>query len=198
MIMVIKHFSLKNALKSYYKTEMIFLLKRKINLNFLIEINSRKMSCGTPPPPPCGNDCKVSPPRRNVERVRDPTPPPIVKREVKRNPTPPGDTIERVRVTRQPQQIIERVTEQPRKPPPKIIERVENEPCQPLIIRNTCVLVDSSPKLVPLCLPLGLSPAPRRTLVPSPPPRRPPTPTPPPSPLPPPLPPLPESDCGCL
>ena len=109
------------------------------------------MSCGAPPPPPCGNDCKVSPPRRNVERVRDPTPPPIVKREVKRNPTPPGDTIERVRVTRQPQTIIERVTEQPRKPAPKIIERTESEGCQPPVIRNTCVFVDPTPR--PSCPP---------------------------------------------
>ena len=109
------------------------------------------MSCAPPPPPPCGNDCKVSPPRRNVERVRDPTPPPIVKREVKRNPTPPGDTIERVRVTRQPQTIIERVTEQPRKPAPKIIERTESEGCQPPVIRNTCVFVDPTPR--PSCPP---------------------------------------------
>ena len=102
------------------------------------------MSCGCPPPPPpC---CNVSPPRRTVDRVRDPTPEPVIKRCVKRNPTPPGDVIERVRVTRQPQTIIERVTEQPRKPPPKVIERVENEPCQPPIIKNTCVFVDPSPK----------------------------------------------------
>ena len=118
------------------------------------------MSCGCkspppaapsppPPPPPCGGDCKVSPPRRNVERLRDPTPAPIVKREVRRLPTPCGDTIERVRVTRQPQTIIERVTEQPRKPAPKIIERVEAEPCQPPIIRNTCVFVDPTPRCPP-------------------------------------------------
>ncbi len=107
------------------------------------------MSCGCPAPsaPSCGGgECKVSPPRRNVERVRDPTPEPIIKREVRRNPTPPGDTIERVTVRRQPQTIIERVTEQPRKPAPKIIERVENEPCQAPIIRNTCVLVDPKPR----------------------------------------------------
>jgi hypothetical protein len=81
-----------------------------------------------PPPPPCGCDCKVSPPRRNVERIRDPTPLPVVKRCVKRNPTRPGDVIERIRVTRQPQKIIERVTEQPRKPPPRVIERCKSEP----------------------------------------------------------------------
>ncbi len=104
------------------------------------------MSCGAPAPSCGGNECKVSPPRRNVERVRDPTPEPIIKREVKRNPTPPGDVIERVVVKRQPQQIIERVTEQPRKPAPKVIERVENEPCQPPIIRNTCVMVDPKPR----------------------------------------------------
>ena len=88
------------------------------------------MSCQTPAPTPApvkpptpapaqscpGDECKVSPPRRNVERVRDPTPEPIVKREVKRLPTPPGDILERVTVRRAPQQIIERVTEQPRKP----------------------------------------------------------------------------------
>ena len=59
------------------------------------------MSCGCQPAPQpsCGNnDCKVSPPKRNVERLRDPTPPPIVKREIKRNPTPPGDIIERVKI----------------------------------------------------------------------------------------------------
>jgi hypothetical protein len=60
------------------------------------------MSCGCPqqqqPQPSCGggNDCKVSPPRRTVERLRDPTPEPIIKQERKRNPTPQGDTIERV------------------------------------------------------------------------------------------------------
>jgi hypothetical protein len=110
------------------------------------------MPCGTETPKPTtpypsnGNDCKVSPPKRNIERVRDPTPEPIIKRCVKRNPTPPGDTIERIRVTRQPQQIIERIIEQPRKPPPKIIERVENEPAPPPIIRNICILVDPTPR----------------------------------------------------
>ena len=100
------------------------------------------------------DSCKVSPPKRQVERLRDPTPPPIIKREVKRNPTPQGDTIERVRVTRQPQTIIERVIEQPRKPAPKIIERTEAEPCQPPIIKNICVFVDPSPK-VSLATPCG-------------------------------------------
>ena len=143
------------------------------------------MSCGCPPPappppPPCGGDCKVSPPKRQVEKLRDPTPPPIIKREVKRNPTPCGDTIERVRVTRQPQTIIERVTEQPRKPAPKIIERTEAEPCQPPVIKNTCVFVDPSPKCPP--------PPP-----PCPPPPPPPCPPPPPPPCPPPPPP----PCGC-
>ncbi len=94
------------------------------------------MSCGCQP---AGNDCKVSPPKRNVERIRDPTPAPEVKRCVKRLPTPPGDTIERIRVVRQPQQIIEKVTEQPRKPPPKTIERTENEPAPPPIVRQSCV-----------------------------------------------------------
>ena len=98
------------------------------------------MSCGG------GDDCKVSPPRKTCDRVRDPTPEPIVKRCVKRNPTPPGDVIERIIVKRQPQQIIERVTEQPRKPPPKVVERVENEPPPPPIVRNSCVLVDPKPR----------------------------------------------------
>ena len=128
------------------------------------------MSCGCPPPAPAppacpGNDCKVSPPRRTVDKVRDPTPPPIVKREVKRLPTPPGDTIERVRVTRQPQTIIERVTEQPRKPPPKVIERCESEPAQPPIVRESCVLVEPTPR--PACPP----PAPACPPPPPPPPQ---------------------------
>lgn len=111
------------------------------------------MSCGCSAPapnPPCGgNECKVSPPRKNVERVRDPTPEPIIKRCVKRLPTPPGDTLERVLVKRQPQQIIEKVTEQPRKPPPKTVERVENEPAPPPIIRSSCVFVEPSPRPEP-------------------------------------------------
>jgi hypothetical protein len=102
------------------------------------------MSCPGPK-----DECKVSPPRRNVERIRDPTPPPVVKREVKRLPTPPGDVIERVVVKRQPQTIIERVTEQPRKPPPKFIERCENEPAPPPIVRESCVLVDPTPRPEP-------------------------------------------------
>ena len=96
-----------------------------------------------------GNGCTVSPPRRNVERFRDPTPPPIVQRVVKRNPTPPGDIIERVVVKRQPQTIIERITEQPRKPPPRVIERVESEPAPPPIVRDSCVYVDPSPRCPP-------------------------------------------------
>jgi hypothetical protein len=45
----------------------------------------------------CGNkNCVVSPPKRVVDRIRDPTPPPIVKRVVRRNPTPEPDIIERV------------------------------------------------------------------------------------------------------
>ena len=102
------------------------------------------MSCEAP-----SNDCKVSPPRRNVERLRDPTPAPVVRQERKRLPTPPGDVIERVLVKRQPQQIIERVTEQPRKPPPKVIERCENEPAPPPIVRQSCVLVDPTPRPEP-------------------------------------------------
>merc|ERR1739844_553781 len=114
-----------------------------------------KMSCGCPPPPPppppaCpGGDCKVSPPQRKVEKIRDPTPPPIIKQERKRNPTPCGDTIERVRVTRQPQTIIERIAEQPRKPAPKIIERCEPECPPPPVVKDTCVFVDPSPPCPP-------------------------------------------------
>ena len=100
------------------------------------------MTCGyaLPPPPPAGPcgplPCLVSPPRRMCDRIREPTPPPVIKRCVKRNPTPPGDIIERVLVKRVPQTIIERITEQPRKPPPRLIERFEIEPSLPPIIRN--------------------------------------------------------------
>ena len=57
------------------------------------------MSCGCPASP--NQDCKISPPRRTVEKIRDPTPEPIVKREVRRNPTPPPDIIERVNFFKQ-------------------------------------------------------------------------------------------------
>ena len=97
------------------------------------------MSCC--PQPSC-NDCKVSPPRKTCNRIREPTPEPIVKRCVKRNPTPPGDIIERIIIKRQPQTIIERVTEQPRKPAPKVIERSETEPAPAPIIRESCVFVE--------------------------------------------------------
>ena len=106
------------------------------------------MSCGAPPPP-CGGDCKVSPPRRTVDRLRDPTPEPVVKRCVKRNPTPPGDIIERILVKRAPQTIIERVTEQPRKPAPRVVERIEHEPAPAPIVRNSCVFVDPKPRPCP-------------------------------------------------
>ena len=106
------------------------------------------MSCGAPQPS-CGNDCKVSPPRKTCDRIRDPTPEPIVKRCVKRLPTPPGDVIERIIVKRQPQQIIERVTEQPRKPAPRVVERIEHEPAPAPIIRNSCVFVDPTPRPCP-------------------------------------------------
>ncbi len=134
-------------------------------------------SCPIPPPvsPAPQSECKVSPPRKSVDRVRDPTPEPIIKREVKRLPTPPGDVIERVVVRRQPQQIIERVTEQPRKPPPKIVERIENEPAPPPIIRNTCVLVDPTPRpeqsaslnVASTATPKPTSPPPQRVPTPS-------------------------------
>ncbi len=42
------------------------------------------------------NACAVSPPRVNVEKIREPTPPPVVKRIVVRAPTPEPDIIERV------------------------------------------------------------------------------------------------------
>jgi hypothetical protein len=80
--------------------------------------------------------CIVSPPRRLCDRIREATPQPIVKRCVKRNPTPPGDIIERIVVKRQPQIIIENIIEQPRKPPPRVIERIELEPCPPPIVRT--------------------------------------------------------------
>ena len=98
------------------------------------------MSCGCPPPP-C-NDCRVSPPRKSCDRIREPTPAPIVKRCVKRNPTPPGDIIERVIVKRQPQTIIEQITEQPRKPAPRVVERCEQEPAPAPIVRASCVFVE--------------------------------------------------------
>jgi hypothetical protein len=92
------------------------------------------------------NECRVSPPKRLIERFRDPTPEPLIKRCVKRLPTPQGDIIERIRITRRPIVIIERIIEQPRKPPPRIIDRVENEPAPPPVIRNTCVFVDPTPR----------------------------------------------------
>jgi hypothetical protein len=95
-----------------------------------------------------GADCKISPPRRKVEKLRDPTPEALVKRCVRRLPTPPGDIIEVIRVRRQPQQIIERVVEQPRKPPPRIIERIETEPAPPPIIKNSCVIINFKRKIV--------------------------------------------------
>ena len=48
------------------------------------------MACG------CSFPCTVSPPRKSVEVIRDPTPAPVVKRVVRRNRTPPSDIIERV------------------------------------------------------------------------------------------------------
>jgi hypothetical protein len=40
------------------------------------------------------NSCKVSPPRRLREVVREPTPEPIITRVVIRAPTPPPEIIE--------------------------------------------------------------------------------------------------------
>jgi hypothetical protein len=98
-------------------------------------------------PKPClKNDCKVSPPRKILDQIREPTPEPVIKRCVKRLPTPQGDIIERIRITRRPMVVIERIIEQPRKPPPKIIERCEMEPAPPPIIRESCVFVDPRPR----------------------------------------------------
>ena len=69
--------------------------------------------------------CTVSPPHKSVETIRDPTPPPVVKRVVRRNPTPAPDVIEKVHIKRVPQTIVENVLEQPTKPPPRVVERVE-------------------------------------------------------------------------
>jgi hypothetical protein len=100
-----------------------------------------------------GNACIVSPPRKTVDRIREITPAPIVKRCIKRNPTPPGDIIERVIVKRQPQTIIERITEQPRKPCPRVIERVEFEPAPPPLVVESCVYVEPTPRPCPLPVP---------------------------------------------
>jgi hypothetical protein len=118
------------------------------------------MSYNCPPPsfqpgPPCNCDCTVSPPRRQVERFRDPTPEPIIRQERRRNPTPPGDVVERIIVKRQPQEIIERVTEQPRKPAPQVLERVELEGPPPPLVKDSCIYVDPSLKPCP-CGPLTL------------------------------------------
>ncbi len=118
------------------------------------------------PPPPCGCDCTVSPPRRQVERFRDPTPEPIIRQERRRNPTPPGDVLERVIVKRQPQEIIERITEQPRKPAPQVLERIELEGPPPPLVKDSCVYVDPSLKPCP-CGP-GLLPTPAPVAAPGP------------------------------
>ena len=125
--------------------------------------------CCAPPPPPC---CAVSPPRKSCDRIREPTPAPIVKRCVKRNPTPAGDIIERIIVKRQPQTIIEQITEQPRKPAPRVVERVEFEPAGAPMVQASCVFVEPrsrpccSPPPPPCCAP----PPPRPCCSPPPPP----------------------------
>lgn len=48
---------------------------------------------------------------------------------------------------REPQQIIERVIEQPKKPPPRIVTKVINEPRGQPIVRTKCVLVDPRPRV---------------------------------------------------
>ena len=50
----------------------------------------------TPTQPEPSSTCKVSPPRRRVDIIRDPTPEPIIKRIVTRLQTPEPDIIERV------------------------------------------------------------------------------------------------------
>jgi hypothetical protein len=89
--------------------------------------------------PPAG--CTVSPPHKSVETIRDPTPPPVVRRVVRRNPTPAPDLIEKVHIKRVPQTIVENILEQPTKPPPRVVERVEVEPPPPTVENHSCVYV---------------------------------------------------------
>jgi hypothetical protein len=48
---------------------------------------------------------------------------------------------------REPQQIIERVIEQPKKPPPRLVTKVINEPRGQPIVRTKCILVDPRPRV---------------------------------------------------
>ena len=92
--------------------------------------------------------------RRPRDVVRAPTPPPIIKRVVERAPTPEAPVMERVSVfvarsksflfltnaqviiRPQAQEIVERVIEQPRTPPPRIIEKEMQEEAPPPIVRT--------------------------------------------------------------
>jgi hypothetical protein len=87
-------------------------------------------------------DCRISPSRTKNEVIREPSPAPIIRRDVQRAPTPEPDVIERLIYRREPQQIIERVIEQPKKPPPRVVTKVINEPRGQPIVRTRCVLVD--------------------------------------------------------
>ena len=89
--------------------------------------------------------------------VRAQTPPPIIKRVVERAPTPEAVVMERVGVKYkkrlfpgffssqviirpQPQEIVERVIEQPCTPPPRIIQKEMHEEAPPPIVRTRYVL----------------------------------------------------------
>ena len=99
--------------------------------------------------------------RRPRDVVRAPTPPPIIKRVVERAPTPEAPVMERVSVNRsmrksllpfslidqviirpQAQEIVERVIEQPRTPPPRIIEKEMQEEAPPPIVRTRFVFIN--------------------------------------------------------
>ncbi|UJR09119.1 hypothetical protein I4U23_013366 [Adineta vaga] len=74
--------------------------------------------------------------------VRAQTPPPIIKRVVERAPTPEALVMERVIIRPQPQEILERVIEQPRTPPPRIIQKEMHEEAPPPIVRTRVIKVD--------------------------------------------------------
>ena len=109
--------------------------------------------CSKPALPPCGGkppgDCKVSPPKKRTEILRDKTPEPIIKKCVTRLPTPEPDVIEKVIVRRQPQVILECVYEQPNKPPPIIKYRCEYEPAPEIIVKKHCIFVEPTPRCCP-------------------------------------------------
>ena len=86
--------------------------------------------------------CRVSPARVLTDTVREPTPAPIVRQKVERAPTPEGDIDERTVYKREPQEIIEKVIQQPRKPAPRTVVKVVQEPRPAPITRTKCVLVE--------------------------------------------------------